>query len=67
MRPTSNFANFLDCPICGKKECDHFLGWTEDGRHIEPKPGLKFRHLVIGQKDQVIKTGVSARVYRPSF
>lgn len=28
------------CPYCGGNDCRHFIGWTEDGKDIEPrKPG----------------------------
>jgi hypothetical protein len=43
--------------------CDHFIGWTEDGKHLERRgqPGSVESVL---PEDRVVTTGVSARVYR---
>jgi hypothetical protein len=49
------------CPLCGCTFCRHWIGWTEDGRTIELKAGGTAPLL---PADRVIKTGVSARVYR---
>jgi hypothetical protein len=57
------------CPFCESPgECRHLIGWTEDGRTVELRLGI-----VAGKKtellptDQIIKTGVSARVYRKAW
>jgi hypothetical protein len=53
------------CPFCGSDDyCPHFLGWTEDGRTFSrPRPFPEKEE--IRATDRIVKTGVSARVYRP--
>ena len=48
-------------------DCEHFLGWTEDGRKISFRPRYKndVESDQIGPEDRVVKTGVTARIYRP--
>lgn len=63
------------CPFCTKQgqfPCSHFVGWTEDGRSIPAATvygkGEKTFHYapqLIRDTDVVVKTGVSARVFRP--
>ena len=49
------------CPFCQDCDCKHFLGWTEDGKLYVP-PSL-VGHYPIPRSAQIVKTGVSARVY----
>ncbi len=57
------------CPICredctANKACAHFIGWTEDGINIVPR--VQFYGGKVLDNDLIIKTGVSARVFRPA-
>ena len=58
------------CPVCGSNEkCGHFVGWLSDnGEQVnlrqETEPDINYRP--IDEKDQIIKTGVSLRVYNPN-
>jgi hypothetical protein len=52
------------CPFCDESSiCSHFMGWTDDGRKIEMVDGSE---CVVQETDRIIKTGTTARVYRPS-
>lgn len=62
------------CPTCGRQEdpfCEHFVGWTEDGREVQVwEPDGECRVGAIAgripfdpDKHMIIKTGVTARVY----
>jgi hypothetical protein len=52
------------CPFCRKPECEHHIGWTEDGKTIDPKkPGEGAPREVL-PTDKLVNTGVSCRVYR---
>jgi hypothetical protein len=53
------------CPFCAERGlCDHFLGWTEDGKTVLlRKDGCKPAPMREG--DRTSNTGVSSRVYRP--
>ena len=68
----STIVTMSQCPFCGCHECHHWIGWTEDGRTIElnrshPAPaGHRGRFTKpLRSTDQIVTTGVSARVYRP--
>jgi len=61
-------VSVLACPICHCRQCSHFVGWTEDGRTLEHATKLTRLGAVAVEEvlptDTVVKTGVSARVYR---
>jgi hypothetical protein len=59
MRPTAAW-----CPHCGGDLCRHFVGWTEDGRTFQAADTFKADKRPILESDRIVKTGVSARVYR---
>lgn len=53
------------CPLCGGQDCPHWVGWTEDGRHvITPAPSPE--RQVVRDGDLTVQTGASVRVYRPA-
>jgi hypothetical protein len=51
------------CPICAETDCEHFIGWTNDGKTIEFR-GNKIANEPLQETDLIVKTGISARVYR---
>jgi len=65
------YVTGFQCPFCpadAQVPCPHFLGWTDDGRHVTERPRGK-RDLAaepIRETDRIVMTGVSARVYRPA-
>ncbi len=66
-----SFTCAVVCPFCQADDCtdcNHFQGWTSDGRTIDdPKQGRSSLCTPepILESDRVLTTGVSARVYRP--
>lgn len=64
---TSMATTHPQCPFCGYQFCDHFIGWTDDGRRIELR-GLRggAKTGTVAPADRLLTVGVSARVYRPS-
>ncbi len=70
----NNDETRLLCPFCGGDRCSHLLGWTENGKtisveHIHRSTGARAGNprfqpeSTIPPDAQVVKTGVSARVY----
>ena len=53
------------CPYCHGENCEHFLGWTDDGRRVDEAADGR-RPCRIRTTDRIVTTGVSARVYRLS-
>lgn len=55
------------CPFCYGDKCEHFAGWTEDGRWIigptETHHPERNKQPIL-ETDRIVKPGVSARVYR---
>lgn len=58
----------IKCPFCeatakpSGNYCGHFIGWTNDGKILEPRDNAIAR--VVLPTDAVVATGVSLRVYR---
>lgn len=60
------------CPFCEKPctnsdACPHFIGWTEDGKAIQPRKNIHSPMVNDGNilpTDVILNTGVSARVFR---
>jgi Zn-finger nucleic acid-binding protein len=50
------------CPFCRGDDCEHFLGWTEDGKTIQHRSTPQ--KMDISETDRIVTTGVTARVYR---
>lgn len=57
------------CPICqGPAGCRHFIGWVEQGKLVERRPG-RSPLVTAGDggplpTDVLVDTGVTTRVYR---
>lgn len=61
--------SYAECPFCQNDDlpptCQHFIGWTDDGKTLEPSDQSKLKKgTAIKQTDIIRTTGVSARVYR---
>ena len=61
------------CPFCESVDyCEHFIGWTNDGKRItetldsshEPGAIESISIPICKDTDRIVKTGVSARVYK---
>jgi hypothetical protein len=70
MKTTVLFADFA-CPFCGSHgHCPHWIGWTEDGKTVEPRAMILGQHATMAalgsvlETDRIVKTGTTARVYR---
>lgn len=63
----SGLGGTSSCPICrGPADCRHHIGWTDDGRTMEPRspyPANAAPRTVL-ESDVMVNTGVSCRVYR---
>jgi hypothetical protein len=39
------------CPICHCAFCDHWIGWSEDGKTIVPRAGVSTNAQTVGDFD----------------
>ncbi len=53
------------CPVCrGPADCQHWIGWTDDGRTVELRSHPHDPPQPLLPSDHTVNTGVTTRVYR---
>ncbi len=64
---TPNHCPFCDLLCASGQACEHFIGWTDDGKTIESRKPLSGKLVNDGKildSDVLVNTGVSTRVFR---